>query len=105
MRVSLRGLLGFGHVYIVVLDGTLSHIQISIVLVSAASWCLARRERVSATDWSYILLVLEANLRLIHLEFKMYLVWLDDAVCIVHLCQRRLLLLVSRVCADRRLCA
>lgn len=85
------------------MHGTLSQVQISvIVIVRVASWCFIRLERVAASDWSDIV---EADLGLILLEIKLYLIWFDDAVCIVFLCQRCFLLLVGVVSAHRRLCA
>ena len=85
------------------MHGTLSQVQIPvIVIVGVASWCFIRLERVAASDWSDIV---EADLGLILLEIKLYLIWLDDAVCIVFLCQRCFLLLVGVVSAHRRLCA
>ena len=86
------------------MHGAFSQIQIStIVIVVGASWRLTRLERVAASDWSYIM---EFNLRLILLEVKLNLIWLDDAVCVVHLILLRgCLLLVGVVSAHRCLCA
>ena len=85
------------------MHGALSQVQIpTIVIDGAASWCFIRLERVAASDWSYIV---EADLGLILLEIKLYLIWLYDVVCFVYLCLRCFLLLVGVVSAKRRLCA
>ena len=82
------------------MHGALGQVQIpTIVIVAGASWRFTRLERVAASDWGYIL-ILEADLRL--LEIKLYRIWLDDAVCIVFLCNTGcLLLLIGVVSAER----